>query len=164
MKKLLKLLFICFVMVSCSTNTKKVEDINVSDLLETIKADEDLGMAFEMPLDYLTEAYDDFNLEELSEYAYLNGPTINSTAIVIFEVADMANVEKYTKIVQEQRQLLINSFKQYLPGPYAVACDSRIEVRGNYIIFISHDKAEDYWAIVDTYISSKADLVIEEYE
>lgn len=153
MKRLLLLL--CMVLVVGCSKQVKVEDISVEELKNSITAYENLGMAFESDLEYLDPALG-IDETELSEFTILMGPTINATRIVIFEVEDKNNVEKYVNIANELRNQVIASFETYLPAPYEVALKSHVEQRGNYVIFIAHHEEEEVWKIVDTFIPAEA--------
>lgn len=152
----LKKLFIsvlCGLLVVGCSHKPKVNDISVAEMHDKFTQSDLLGMAMPMEVDMMDPALG-INAEELSESMILMGMMIQATRVVVFEVKDEANVDKYIGIANTLRDQVIASFEQYLPGPYEDAKASRVERRGNYVIFIAHHDAEAMWDIVNEYIPS----------
>lgn len=150
LKKIGIIALVLAMLMGCSSKPK-VEDISVAEMQEKFTQSELLGMAMADNLEYMDPSLE-IKEEELSEYMILMGMMIQATRIVVFEVKDEANIEKYIGVANALRQQVINSFEQYLPEPYEVAKASRVEVRGNYVIFIAHHEADAMWDIVNEFI------------
>lgn len=153
MKKIGLVIMVLLLSMGCSANT--VEDISVADMKEEIKQIEGFGMVADVGLSFLNESLE-ANEEELSEYAYFEGIRVSSARIAIFEVKEEELREKYIGIANEIRASVFRSFQDYLLDQLQFVKNSRVEQRGQYIILVVHEKADEIWKIIDTYIPNNA--------
>lgn len=133
-------------LTGCAPKDDKV-DFNVEEVVNTMV--EEMwgeGMAFPYPLEQLVEN-GDLDGELVSEFAGIGGSMIDANRLMLFEVKDMKDIDAVLAVAKQQQEMLINSFKQYLPGPLVVAEASQVITRGKYVLFISHENIDDAIAI-----------------
>lgn len=151
MKKIMMIFTMCLLVVSgCSSKGNDVKDVKLKDLMDTVLTDE----AYEIPA---TMEIDDETLknvyqispDDVEQHA-IAFPLMNvqATELIMIEAKD-GKLDTVKKALDARMKTLEETWGQYLPDQLELVKNHKVIEKGNYMIIIIADKAEDITKVID---------------
>ena len=93
---------------------------------------------------------------KLEEYS-VRIPMMNvkTNEIAVLKVKDAADVADVEAAIKTRAENVMQSFEQYLPDQYEIAKNYQIVVKGNYVLFVISDRADDLIKVYDNFFEQK---------
>ena len=152
MKKLFSILCVlslALMMVACGSSNNK--DYNVKDVLSALNTANPLGESRDVSEDDVNLIMN-INSDLYQEFAgSIGSDEITGAMNLVIKAAD-GKAEDVKKALETYRANLISVREPYAPDAAAVLKDSRLEVKGNYVVLALGSSA-DVYSKVDTAIS-----------
>lgn len=96
---------------------------------------------------------DPAKLEEYSVRIPMMG--VKTNEIAILKVKDAADVADVKAALETRADNVMKTFEQYLPDQYEQAKNYKIVVKGNYVLFLISDRADDLIKVYDSFFEQK---------
>ncbi len=154
MKKLFSILCVLsltLLMVACGSSGNSNKDYNVKDILSTLNTANPLGESRDVSEDDVNLIMN-INSDLYQEFVgSIGSDEITGAMNLVIKAAD-GKAEDVKKALETYRANLISVREPYAPEAAAVLKDSRLEVKGNYVVLALGSSA-DVYSKVDTAIS-----------
>ena len=102
----------------------------------------ELPATMDMPADMFADTYGiDTNL--LESYS-VNMPLMNvkATEIAVFEVKDEASIDAVKAGIEKRQKALAEQWQSYLPDQYELVQNYKVAVKGNLVLFVISEEAD----------------------
>ncbi|MEG0384993.1 MAG: DUF4358 domain-containing protein [Solibacillus sp.] len=80
---------------------------------------------------------------------------VKSNEIAIFKVKDPNDVAEVVAAIKVRAENAMKPFEQYLPDQYENAKNHKIITKGNYVLFVISDQADELIAVYDRFFVKK---------
>ena len=80
---------------------------------------------------------------------------VKSNEIAIFKVKDAADVAEVKTAVETRAENVMKTFEVYLPDQYEQAKNYKVVVKGNYVLFVISDRADEFVKVYDSFFEQK---------
>ncbi|MEG0440316.1 MAG: DUF4358 domain-containing protein [Solibacillus sp.] len=80
---------------------------------------------------------------------------VKSNEIAIFKVKDPNDVAEIVAAIKVRAENAMKPFEQYLPDQYENAKNHKIITKGNYVLFVISDQADELIAVYDRFFVKK---------
>ena len=104
------------------------------------------------------EVKDIYNIdpEKLEEYA-IRVPMMNvkTNEIAIIKVKDAEYVAEVEAAAKQRAENVMKQFEQYLPDQYENAKNYKLITKGNYVLLVISDKADELVKVYDSFFEKK---------
>ncbi|MFJ7734774.1 DUF4358 domain-containing protein [Lysinibacillus sp. NPDC097287] len=80
---------------------------------------------------------------------------VKSNEIAIFKVKDANDLAEVEAAVKTRAENVMKNFEQYLPDQYENAKNHKIVVKGNYVLFVISDQADELIKVYDSFFEKK---------
>ena len=161
MKKLTMFLMLTVIggllLAACSNDEPKVAEPTVSanEMMDEMLAKVEQPMMMELTDEQVQEIYN-IDPEKLADYA-IRIPMMNvkSNEIAILKVKDVADVPAVEEAVKQRAQTVQQQFETYLPDQYENAKNYKVVTKGNYVLFVISDQADELVAEYDRFFNEQ---------
>ncbi|MFD0587325.1 DUF4358 domain-containing protein [Paenibacillus sp. GCM10027627] len=110
---------------------------------EMVKKVENPPSVMELPADLLKDYYK-LDLSLLEEYTVQSpAVSLSSDELTVVKVKDAKDIDAVKKAFEERAADIQKTFETYLPEPYKNAQNYKIATKGNYVLLLIHEKADD---------------------
>ena len=161
MKKLTMFLMLTIIggllLAACSNDEPKVVEPTVSanEMMNEMLAKVEQPMMMELTDEQVQEIYN-IDPEKLADYA-IRIPMMNvkSNEIAILKVKDVADVPAVEEAVKQRAQTVQQQFERYLPDQYENAKNYKVVTKGNYVLFVISDQADELVTEYDRFFNEQ---------
>lgn len=80
---------------------------------------------------------------------------VKSNEIAIFKMKNVNDIAEVLTAVEQRAEDVMKPFEQYLPDQYENAKNHKIITKGNYVLFIISDQADELIAVYDRFFVKK---------
>lgn len=151
MKKIVLILTMCLLVVSgCSSKNDETKDVKLKDLMNTILNEASYELPGTMEIDdaTLSSVYN-MDAADVEQYA-IAFPMINvqATEIIMVEAKD-GKLDTVKKALDSRMKTVEETWAQYLPEQLELVKNRKTIEKGNYVIIIIADKADEISTAID---------------
>lgn len=161
MKKLTMFLMLTIVggllLAACSNDEPQVVEptLSANEMVDEMLAKIEQPMMMELTDEQVQEVYN-IDPEKLADYA-IRIPMMNvkSNEIAILKVKDVADVPAVEEAVKQRAQTVQQQFETYLPDQYENAKNYKVVTKGNYVLFVISDQADELVTEYDRFFNEQ---------
>ena len=161
MKKLTMFLMLTIIggllLAACSNDEPKVVEPTVSanEMMNEMLAKVEQPMMMELTDEQVKDIYN-IDPEKLADYA-IRIPMMNvkSNEIAILKVKDVADVPAVEEAVKQRAETVQQQFETYLPDQYENAKNYKVVTKGNYVLFVISDQADELVTEYDRFFNEQ---------
>lgn len=161
MKKLWMFLMLTIVggvlLAACSNDEPAVVEptLSANEMVDEMLAKIEQPMMMELTGEQVQEVYN-IDPEKLADYA-IRIPMMNvkSNEIAILKVKDTADVLAVEEAVKQRAATVQQQFETYLPDQYENAKNYKLVTKGNYVLFVISDQADELVAEYDRFFNEQ---------
>ena len=161
MKKLKMFLMLTIVggllLAGCSNDEpKSVEPtLTPNEMVDEMLAKVEQPMLMEVTGEQVQEIYN-IDLEKLEDYA-IRIPMMNvkTNEIAILKVKDAADVSAVEEALKQRAENVQKQFETYLQDQYENAKNYKLVTKGNYVLFVISDQADELVKVYDSFFNEK---------
>lgn len=161
MKKITMFLMLTIIggllLAACSNDEPKVVEPTVSanEMMNEMLAKVEQPMMMELTDEQVQEIYN-IDPEKLADYA-IRIPMMNvkSNEIAILKVKDVADVPAVEEAVKQRAETVQQQFETYLPDQYENAKNYKVVTKGNYVLFVISDQADELVTEYDRFFNEQ---------
>ncbi|MEG0450297.1 MAG: DUF4358 domain-containing protein [Lysinibacillus sp.] len=109
----------------------------------------------ELSADEMKDLYN-IDSEKLEEFSVRTPMMmVKTNEIAIFKVKDAKDVAEVEAAAKVRAENVMKTFEQYLPDQYENAKNHKIITKGNYVLLVISDKADELIKIYDSFFAKK---------
>ena len=157
MKKLHMVLMLTIIggllLAACSNNEPETVEptLSATEMVDEMLAKVEQPMMMEVTGEQVQEIYN-IDPEKLEDYA-IRIPMMNikTNEIAILKVKDVADVPAVEEAVKQRAATVQQQFETYLPDQYENAKNYKLVTKGNYVLFVISDQADELVAEYDRF-------------
>ena len=161
MKKLWMLLMLTIIggvlLAACSNDEPAVVEptLTANEMVDEMLAKVEQPMMMEVTGEQVQEIYN-IDPEKLEDYA-IRIPMMNvkTNEIAILKVKDVADVPAVEEAVKQRAATVQQQFETYLPDQYENAKNYKLVTKGNYVLFVISDQADELVAEYDRFFNEQ---------
>lgn len=161
MKKLQMFLMLAIIggllLAACSNDEPKLVEptLTANEMIDEMLAKVEQPMFMEVTADQVKEIYN-IDPEKLEDYA-IRIPMMNVKAneIAILKVKDAADVSMVEEAVKQRAENVQKQFETYLPDQFENAKNYKLVTKGNYVLFVISDQADELIKVYDGFFNEK---------
>ena len=161
MKKLWMFLMLTIIggllLAACSNDEPAVVEptLSANEMVNEMLAKVEQPMMMELTGEQVQEIYN-IDPEKLEDYA-IRIPMMNvkSNEIAILKVKDVADVPAVEEAVKQRAQTVQQQFETYLPDQYENAKNYKLVTKGNYVLFVISDQADELVTEYDRFFNEQ---------
>ena len=161
MKKLTMFLMLTIIggllLAACSNDEPKVVEptLSANEMMDEMLTKIEQPMMMELTDEQVQEVYN-IDPEKLADYA-IRIPMMNvkSNEIAILKVKDVADVPAVEEAVKQRAQIVQQQFETYLPDQYENAKNYKVVTKGNYVLFVISDQADELVTEYDRFFNEQ---------
>ena len=161
MKKLWMFLMLTIIggvlLAACSNDESKVVEptLTANEMVDEMLGKVEQPMMMEVTGEQVQEIYN-IDPEKLEDYA-IRIPMMNvkSNEIAILKVKDEADVPAVEEAVKQRAATVQQQFETYLPDQYENAKNYKLVTKGNYVLFVISDQADELVAEYDRFFNEQ---------
>ena len=161
MKKLWMFLMLTIIggvlLAACSNDEPAVVEptLTANEMVDEMLAKIEQPMMMELTGEQVQEVYN-IDPEKLADYA-IRIPMMNvkSNEIAILKVKDVADVPAVEEAVKQRAQTVQQQFETYLPDQYENAKNYKVVTKGNYVLFVISDQADELVTEYDRFFNEQ---------
>lgn len=161
MKKMMVLMLmvvLAMVVSACSDkeNTTTIEaSKSAKEMVDQMVTEVEQPALMELSEEELQNLYN-IDPAKLEEYS-VRIPMMNvkTNEIAVLKVKDAADIAEVEAAIKTRAENVIQSFEHYLPDQYEIAKNYQIVVKGNYVLFVISDRADDLIKVYDNFFEQK---------
>jgi len=161
MKKLWMFLMLTIVggvlLAACSNDEPAVVEptLTANEMVDEMLAKIEQPMMMELTGEQVQEVYN-IDPEKLADYA-IRIPMMNvkSNEIAILKVKDTADVQAVEEAVKQRAATVQQQFETYLPDQYENAKNYKLVTKGNYVLFVISDQADELVTEYDRFFNEQ---------
>lgn len=144
-------------LAACSNDEPKVVEptLSANEMMDEMLAKIEQPMMMELTDEQVQEVYN-IDPEKLADYA-IRIPMMNvkSNEIAILKVKDVADVPAVEEAVKQRAQTVQQQFETYLPDQYENAKNYKVVTKGNYVLFVISDQADELVTEYDRFFNEQ---------
>lgn len=161
MKKLTMFLMLTIIggllLAACSNDEPKVVEptLSANEMMDELLTKIEQPMMMELTDEQVQEVYN-IDPTKLADYA-IRIPMMNvkSNEIAILKVKDVADVLAVEEAVKQRAQTVQQQFETYLPDQYENAKNYKVVTKGNYVLFVISDQADELVTEYDRFFNEQ---------
>ena len=161
MKKLTMFLMLTIIggllLAACSNDEPKVVEptLSANEMVNEMLSKIEQPMMMELTDEQVQDIYN-IDPEKLADYA-IRIPMMNvkSNEIAILKVKDVADVPAVEEAVKQRAQTVQQQFETYLPDQYENAKNYKVVTKGNYVLFVISDQADELVTEYDRFFNEQ---------
>ena len=161
MKKLWMFLMLTIIggllLAACSNDEPAVVEptLTANEMVDEMLAKIEQPMMMELTGEQVQEVYN-IDPEKLADYA-IRIPMMNvkSNEIAILKVKDTADVPAVEEAVKQRAATVQQQFETYLPDQYENAKNYKLVTKGNYVLFVISDQADELVTEYDRFFNEQ---------
>lgn len=161
MKKLQMFLMLAIIggllLAACSNDEPKLVEptLTANEMIDEMLAKVEQPMFMEVTADQVKEIYN-IDPEKIEDYA-IRIPMMNVKAneIAILKVKDAADVSMVEEAVKQRAENVQKQFETYLPDQFENAKNYKLVTKGNYVLFVISDQADELIKVYDGFFNEK---------
>ncbi len=161
MKKLHMFLMLTIIggllLAACSNDEPAVVEptLTANEMVDEMLAKVEQPMMMEVTGEQVQEVYN-IDPEKLEDYA-IRIPMMNvkTNEIAILKVKDAADVSAVEEALKQRAQTVQQQFETYLPDQYENAKNYKLVTKGNYVLFVISDQADELVAEYDRFFNEQ---------
>jgi len=161
MKKLWMFLMLTIVggvlLAACSNDEPETVEptLTANEMVDEMLAKIEQPMMMELTGEQVQEVYN-IAPEKLADYA-IRIPMMNvkSNEIAILKVKDTADVPAVEEAVKQRAATVQQQFETYLPDQYENAKNYKLVTKGNYVLFVISDQADELVTEYDRFFNEQ---------
>lgn len=161
MKKLKMFLMLTIIggllLAACSNDEPAVVEptLTANEMVDEMLAKVEQPMMVEVTGEQVQEIYN-IDPEKLEDYA-IRIPMMNvkTNEIAILKVKDAADVPAVEEAVKQRATTVQQQFETYLPDQYENAKNYKLVTKGNYVLFVISDQADELVAEYDRFFNKQ---------
>ena len=144
-------------LAGCSNDASEVVEpsISANEMVEEMLAKVEQPSLMELTPDLVKEMYN-IDPEKLEDYA-IRIPMMNvkTNEIAILKVKDAADVSAVEEALKQRAQTVQQQFETYLPDQYENAKNYKLVTKGNYVLFVISDQADELVTEYDRFFNEQ---------
>lgn len=144
-------------LAACSNDEPKLVEptLTANEMIDEMLAKVEQPMFMEVTADQVKEIYN-IDPEKLEDYA-IRIPMMNVKAneIAILKVKDAADVSMVEEAVKQRAENVQKQFETYLPDQFENAKNYKLVTKGNYVLFVISDQADELIKVYDGFFNEK---------
>ena len=161
MKKLWMFLMLTIIggvlLAACSNDEPAVVEptLTANEMVDEMLAKIEQPMMMELTGEQVQEVYN-IDPEKLADYA-IRIPMMNvkTNEIAILKVKDAADVSAVEEALKQRAQTVQQQFETYLPDQYENAKNYKLVTKGNYVLFVISDQADELVTEYDRFFNEQ---------
>jgi len=163
MKKLkifLMMSIIGLLLAACSKDSSDAPEVvepklTPNEMVNEMLANVEQPMMMEVTGEQVQEVYN-IDPEKLEDYA-IRIPMMNvkSNEIAILKVKDTADVSAVEEALKQRAETVQQQFETYLPDQYENAKNYKLVTKGNYVLFVISDQADELVTEYDRFFNEQ---------
>ena len=161
MKKLWMFLMLTIIggvlLAACSNDEPAVVEptLTANEMVDEMLAKVEQPMMMELTGEQVQEVYN-IDPEKLADYA-IRIPMMNvkTNEIAILKVKDAADVSAMEEALKQRAQTVQQQFETYLPDQYENAKNYKLVTKGNYVLFVISDQADELVTEYDRFFNEQ---------
>ena len=161
MKKLWMFLMLTIIggvlLAACSNDEPAVVEptLTANEMVDEMLAKVEQPMMMEVTGEQVQEVYN-IDPEKLEDYA-IRIPMMNvkTNEIAILKVKDAADVSAVEEALKQRAQTVQQQFETYLPDQYENAKNYKLVTKGNYVLFVISDQADELVTEYDRFFNEQ---------
>ena len=161
MKKLTMFLMLTIIggllLAACSNDEPKVVEptLSANEMVNEMLSKIEQPMMMELTDEQVQDIYN-IDPEKLADYA-IRIPMMNvkSNEIAILKVKDVADVPAVEEAVKQRAATVQQQFETYLPDQYENAKNYKVVTKGNYVLFVISDQADELVTEYDRFFNEQ---------
>ena len=161
MKKLHMFLMLTIIggllLAACSNDEPQVVEptLTANEMVDEMLAKVEQPMMMEVTGEQVQEVYN-IDPEKLEDYA-IRIPMMNvkTNEIAILKVKDAADVSAVEEALKQRAQTVQQQFETYLPDQYENAKNYKLVTKGNYVLFVISDQADELVTEYDRFFNEQ---------
>ena len=129
--------------------------VTANEMVDQMLAEVEQPAMMELTTDQVKEIYN-IDPEMLEEYA-IRVPMMNvkTNEIAILKVKNEADVPEVEKALKQRAESVQKQFETYLPDQYENAKNYQLITKGNYVLFVISDQADELVRVYDTFFTQQ---------
>ena len=160
MKKMMVIMLtmvLAMVVSACSSNKSTTIEASKSakEMTEQMVTEVEQPALMELTAEELKNLY---NLDpaKLTDFS-VRVPMMNvkTNEIAIFKVKDTKDVAEVEAAAKQRAENVMKQFEKYLPDQYENAKNHKIVVKGNYVLLVISDQADELYKVYDSFFTKK---------
>lgn len=144
-------------MAGCSKDASDpVEpELTANEMVDKMLEKVEQPMLMELPADQVKEIYN-IDPDKLEEYA-IRIPMMNvkTNEIAILKVKNTADVSEVEETVKQRAENVKKQFETYLPDQYENAKNFKLITKGNYVLFVISEDADELVKVYDSFFKQE---------
>ena len=144
-------------LAACSNDEPAVVEptLSANEMVDEMLAKVEQPMMMEVTGEQVQEVYN-IDPEKLEDYA-IRIPMMNvkSNEIAILKVKDVADVPAVEEAVKQRAETVQQQFETYLPDQYENAKNYKLVTKGNYVLFVISDQADELVTEYDRFFNEQ---------
>ena len=144
-------------LAACSNNEPETVEptLTATEMVNEMLAKVEQPMMMEVTGEQVQEVYN-IDPEKLEDYA-IRIPMMNvkSNEIAILKVKDAADVSAVEEALKQRAQTVQQQFETYLPDQYENAKNYKLVTKGNYVLFVISDQADELVTEYDRFFNEQ---------
>jgi len=147
-------------LAACSKDSSEAPEVGEPTLTPNEMVDEMLAkveqpMLMEVTGEQLQDIYN-IDPEKLEAYA-IRIPMMNvkTNEIAILKVKDAADVSAVEEALKQRAETVQQQFETYLPDQYDNAKNYKLVTKGNYVLFVISDQADELVKVYDSFFNEQ---------
>ena len=161
MKKLHMFLMLTIIggllLAACSNDEPQTVEptLTATEMVNEMLAKVEQPMMMEVTGEQVQEVYN-IDPEKLEDYA-IRIPMMNvkTNEIAILKVKDAADVSAVEEALKQRAQTVQQQFETYLPDQYENAKNYKLVTKGNYVLFVISDQADELVTEYDRFFNEQ---------
>ena len=144
-------------LAACSNDEPETIEptLSANEMVDEMLAKVEQPMMMEVTGEQVQEVYN-IDPEKLEDYA-IRIPMMNvkTNEIAILKVKDAADVSAVEEALKQRAQTVQQQFETYLPDQYENAKNYKLVTKGNYVLFVISDQADELIKVYDGFFNEK---------
>ena len=129
--------------------------VTANEMVDEMLTQVEQPAMMELTTDQVKEIYN-IDPEMLEEYA-IRIPMMNvkTNEIAILKVKNEADVPKVEEALKQRAENVQKQFETYLPDQYENAKNYQLVTKGNYVLFVISEQADELISVYDTFFTQQ---------
>ena len=143
------------VMTACSGDKPVESKLSAKEMTDQMVKEVEQPAQIELPAEQVKDFYN-IDSEKLEDYS-IRIPMMNvkTNEIAILKVKDAKDVPEVELAVKQRAENVKKQFETYLPDQYENAKNYKLVTKGNYVLLVISDKAEELVKVYDSFFEQK---------
>ncbi|MGM9948666.1 MAG: DUF4358 domain-containing protein [Lysinibacillus sp.] len=144
-------------LAGCSggTSDQAAPELTANEMVDEMLAEVEQPAMVELTTDQVKEVYN-IDPEKLEEYA-IRIPMMNvkTNEIAILKLKNEADVPEVEAALKQRAENVQKQFETYLQDQYENAKNYQLVTKGNYVLFVISDQADELVRVYDTFFTQQ---------